>query len=324
MFSWVSLFYLHRRPKIFLKYSVMGFWTNNPCSPTWFGLVSSWATSHPPLLLETNPPLFPIHPIRGCTFGLATEEDIQQIAAFWESWFSKSRCSITESRIRASHAKGLWDICVARHGSRVIGTIVRRWVHGLHVKGAYIPKAGIIDFLCVHPAWKKKGVGRTLICLVQNAAPRPFPPHLMLWETYIPSIPPAVVGSYWKKECVVGKRDRLSEEEERGIWSVMKEGRTIWSDYARSDDMHIYSVGRGAIVIWNTWHRRVPEGDYIGIVLAATAAEAVREFVTCSPFGLLLADTKYEGWEWNGPFQWGLYNMNIGCISTQMPLLVFN
>ncbi len=104
----------------------------------------------------------------------------------------------------------------------------------------------------------------------------------------------------------------------------MKEGRTIWSDYARSDDMHIYRLSQGAIIIWNTWHRRVPEGDYIGIVLAVTGAQEVREFIRCSPFGLLLADTKYEGWEWNGPFQWGLYNMNIGCISTQMPLLVFN
>jgi len=139
----------------------------------------------------------------------------------------------------------------------------------------------------------------------------------MLWESYLPSIPPMAAGVYWRKECVVGKRERLTEAEERPLWDRMREGRPIWSEYKRSEDLHIYATNSGHVVIWNTWHRRIPQGDTIGIVLAATGAVDLSP----SPFGLLLADTKYEGWDFNGPFQWGLYNMNTGFISSQFPLL---
>jgi GNAT superfamily N-acetyltransferase len=296
------------------------FWSNNSCSPTWPGLFSSWLTSHPPLLLDAHPPAFPLHPIPGCTFGKATPEDIQQLPEFWERWFSSSsRCCIPLERIRRSHDAGFWDIYIVRRGVQVVGSLVRRWVTGLHVKEAYMPKAGIIDFFCVHPAWKRKGVGRTLLYLVHNGTTQPTPPHLMLWESYLPTIPPMSAGLYWKKECRLGKREQLNEAEERRIWSRLVEGRPIWSEYRKSEDLHIYAVASGHVVIWNTWHRRIPQGDTIGIILACTGS--LNELYECSPFGLLLADTKYEGWDFNGPFQWGLYNMNTGFISSQFPLL---
>lgn len=293
------------------------FWSNNSCCPTWGGLLSSWLTSHPPILLDAHPPPFPLHPIPGCTFGKATTDDIAQLPLFWERWFSTptSRCCIPEDRIRRSHSAAHWDIYIVRRGGEVIGSLVRRWVFGFHVKEAYLPKAGVIDFFCVHPAWKKKGVGRTLLSLVHTVTARPGPPHLMLWESYLPSIPPMSAGVYWRKECVVGKRERLAEVEERAIWERIREGRPIWSEYKHSEDLHFYATPSGYIVIWNTWHRRIPQGDAIGIVLASTG-----DF-SPSPFGLLLADTKYEGWDFNGPFQWGLYNMNTGFISSQFPLL---
>lgn len=141
----------------------------------------------------------------------------------------------------------------------------------------------------------------------------------MLWESYLPSIPPAVAGTYWRKECRVGKRPTLSAEEERLAWNQLKEGHTLWSEYKKTEDILIFALGSGYCSIWNTWHRRIPQGDTIGILLACSSD--IRELYECSPFGLLLADTKYEGWEFNGPFQWGLYNMNSGYISSQFPLL---
>ena len=282
----------------------MSFWSTSSCQ-TWLGLVSSWITSHPPQLLE-SPPLHPIHPIRGCTFGKATEADLQQLPAFWEQWFSTtSRCSIPLSAIKS---RPHWDIVVARRGNEVIGTLVRRWIVGLHIKEAYMPKAGVIDFFCVHPAWRKKGIGRSLLYLIQNQTPRPIPPHLMLWETYVPTIPPVAAGSYWRKEFVPRQVEGV-----HAPWPSV--GRSIWSE--PGSDVHIYPVEGGHVYIWNTWHRRIPQGDAIGIVMACTGKiETVQ-----SPFGLLLADTKYEGWEYNGPFQWGLYMMNAGFISTEFPLL---
>ena len=295
------------------------FWSNNVCCPTWQSLLYSWIISHPPILLDANPPLFPLN-IPGCTFGQATDTDIQQLPTFWKKWFSStSRCCITEERIRRSYDSKQWDIFVIRHSSEVIGTVVRRWVFGLHVKNAYIPKAGVVDFFCVHPAWKRKNIGRTLLCLIHNLTPRPFPPHLMLWESYLPTIPPAAAGTYWKKECIVGKLPALSQDEQEYAWNKLKEGRSIWSEYKKSEDIHIYALGKGYIIIWDTWHCRIPQGDRIGIILACTP-EYIHEIVR-SPFGLLLSDTKYEGWEFNGPFQWGMYNMNTGFVSTQIPLL---
>jgi hypothetical protein len=324
-----GLLLLKRSGKLYLRlsrskhadiYSSMrSFWAENSCCPTWTGLLTSWLTSHPPMLLDAYPPPFPLHPIAGCTFGKATPEDISQLPLFWERWFSTptSRCCIPQERIHRSHSAGHWDIFVVRRGNQVIGSLVRRWVTGFHVKEAYLPKAGVIDLFCVHPAWKKKGVGRALLCLVHTLTARPAPPHLMLWESYLPSIPPMAAGVYWRKEYKVEPREQISDAEALVAWNRLKEGRPIWSDYKKSEDVHIYRVNSGYVVIWNTWHRRIPQGDTIGIVLASTGS--LDGF--SSPFGLLLADTKYEGWEFNGPFQWGLYNMNTGFISSQFPLL---
>lgn len=297
------------------------FWTNNPCCPSWTGLFSSYITSHPPILLQAHPPPSPLHPISGCTFGRATEEDISQLPSFWEKWFSTgtSRCCIPYQRIRRSLDAGTWDIYVVRRDRQVIGTLVRRWITGFHVKGAYMPKAGIIDFFCVHPAWKRKGVGRTLLFLIHNATVRPMPPHLMFWESYLPTIPPSIAGIYWKKECVLGKRDSLPEERERQVWTSLAGKRAIRSEYRRCEDILTYEMRGGAVIIWNTWHRRIPQGDSIGIVLASTGS--MDELYECSPFGLLLADRQYEGWEFNGAFQWGMYNMNTGFITTEFPLI---
>lgn len=299
------------------------FWANNSCCPTWTGLLSSYVTSHPPILLDTHPPPFPLHQIPGCTFGKATTEDIIQLPSFWEKWFSTrtSKCCIPEQRIRRSYDSGIWDIYVVRRiqTKEVVGSLVRRWITGFHVKGAYMPKAGIIDFFCVHPAWKKRGVGRTLLSIVHSVTPRPVPPHLMFWESYIPTIPPAVAGIYWRKECIVGKRQALADE--RTVWESLTRDRPIWSEYKKSEDILTYATCSGFVVIWNTWHRRIPQGDLIGIVLACTAEKSISEMYTCSPFGLLLADKQYEGWEFNGPFQWGIYNMNTGFISTEFPLV---
>jgi len=262
--------------------------------------------------LDAYPPQVPLHPVNGCTFGRATDTDIQQLPLFWEKWFSTtSRCCIPLGVIQS---RSQWDIFVARSGSQVIGTLVRRWVVGLHIKEAYMPKAGVIDFFCVHPAWRKKGIGRNLLYGVHNDTARPAPPHLMLWESYVPTIPPVAAGTYWRKEVVP---KQIHSIDDPSIWATMAKDRTVWSDYTAGSDVYIYPLKGGYICIWNTWHRRIPQGDAIGIVLACTGnIDTVQ-----SPFGLLLADTKYEGWEFNGPFQWGLYNMNAGCISTQIPLI---
>jgi hypothetical protein len=141
----------------------------------------------------------------------------------------------------------------------------------------------------------------------------------MFWESYIPTIPPAVAGIYWRKECIVGKRQALADE--RTVWESLTRDRPIWSEYKKSEDILTYATGSGFVVVWNTWHRRIPQGDLIGIVLACTAEKSISEMYSCSPFGLLLADKQYEGWEFNGPFQWGIYNMNTGFISTEFPLV---
>ena len=298
------------------------FWQSNSCVPSWTKFTESWLYSYPPRLLETHPANKTATVVY--TMRKATESDILQLPEFWERWFStpKVRCVVPLQHVKKK-ALRQWDIYVCVNQGQVIGTIVRRWVMNLHMRQVVWPKAGIVDYYCIHPAYRKKGIGRSLLHLLHNTTERPMPPHLMLWEGFQTQVPPVCAGLYMAKRCV--PREGESSCVKR-VYEFRPEG-DIWSEYIDSDETSVWtSIGsQEKVVVWNTFHRSIPDGAVIGIVMAGSV-DAVNRFSSSAghPFGVLLMPGLHialDGWTIDSPFQWIAYNTQTGFISAKFPSL---
>jgi hypothetical protein len=196
------------------------------------------------------------------------------------------------------------------------------------------PKAGVIDYFCIHPAYRNKGIGRSLLSLLHNTttAAGIVPPHLMMWEGIQLSVPPVSTGLFMYKKCspVGGLQvEKLQGEAsvEAEAWTALQRGNQLWSEYDSSaEETSIWSSSRGPVAIWNTFHRSVPEGLLIGIVVGCSAQAAADAFSSSSghPFGILLASwpiglSGIDGWQIDSPYQWISYNTHLGFVNTQFP-----
>jgi hypothetical protein len=204
----------------------------------------------------------------------------------------------------------------------------------------------MIDYFCIHPAWRKKGIGRQILQILHNsglavkqlapsapsAPSAPLPPHLILWEGVAPTFPPAAWGLFWAKRCSQQSKDKKSlfqlckREEAERLWG---EFQGIIKTRYEGNEVSCYRAVQGtstrALAIWNTFHKS-PEGGWIGIVVAATDPETVNQFsFNTSPFSVLLASRSLasgEGWMADSPFQFILYNCSYSAPSVQeFPLL---
>jgi ribosomal protein S18 acetylase RimI-like enzyme len=314
----------------------MSFWTNNPCVPTWTEFFQSYFYSRPAKLIDPRPAAKPIphRVLNGFTLRRATSEDIQQLPTLWGRWYSTSksaRCVVPLAHIQKCAAAGKWDILVCVKGDgEVIGSLARRWIEGLHMREVRWPKAAVIDYFCIHPAYRNKGIGRSLLSLLHNTttAAGIVPPHLMMWEGIQLSVPPVSAGLFMYKKCspVGGLQvEKLQGAAASSGWTVLQRGNQIWSEYDSSaEETSIWSSSRGLVAIWNTFHRSVPEGLLIGIVVGGSIeAEAVDAFSSASghPFGILLATWPFSltGWQIDSPYQWISYNTHLGFVNTQFP-----
>jgi len=254
----------------------------------------------------------------------ATTEDLEQLPEFWSRWYSvkSARCMVPLSHV-LKMAKGDIFVCVNSAGE-VIGSIVRRWLTGLHMRGVRWPRAAIIDYFCVHPAHRKKGVGRALLTFLHNSTlytEKLILPHMMLWEGVQPTIPPASVGFFLHRKCFKGPLTVV--EANADVWAELQRGKDIWNESCESSgETSIWKVGEGNLAIWNTFHRSVPEGLLIGIVVGGSQ-DSANAFSQASghPFGILLmaGSLGSDGWTLDSPYQWISYNTKMNFISYQFP-----
>jgi GNAT superfamily N-acetyltransferase len=208
----------------------------------------------------------------------------------------------------------------------VVGSIVRRVIKGLHIHKATWPIAGIVDFFCIHPAWRKKGLGHQLLASIQNSHTAVPPPHLILWEGLRLDIPPLAIGALWMMQCT-GSSNRssaliLKGKEAIDAWAILRTKSDTWSEYIESSEISIWSVKNGFIAIWNTFHRSIPDGAPIEVIIAYSSKEAVYDY-TRSFQGILLSDTQFDDWKFDSPFQWIAYNLTSGYIQTNYPCISF-
>ena len=229
-----------------------------------------------------------------------------------------------------------WEgLIVVNSRGEVIGTLVRRIICNLHVDAVTLRLAGVIDYFCVHPAWRKKGVAKALVARGINMTEPPFPPNLMFLETPRPSIPPLSAGILMSLESSVPPHSRqairIEGADAQAIWANCVKGVQVWTSEPGAEISFWKADERGgSVVVWNTFHRVVPTGELIGIILSDDMAAVEALARVKSPWGVFLACgsgsgtfDKTSAWKINSFFQWIAYNLSVGFISRRFPILGF-
>ena len=106
-------------------------------------------------------------------------------------------------------------------------------------------------------------------------------------------------------------------------WKMCNKNRDIYSEYSQSNETVIWKTESGYVVVWNTYHRTIPEAQWIGVILGQSSERALEEFIGSCPFGILVSDTGRDGWKSDTAFQWISYMLSTGSISTSIPYLCF-
>ena len=295
------------------------FWKDNPCSPTWKGFLDSWMNGYPSKLIEPNPPNQKIY-LSDLFIRYASPSDLEQLPEFWTRFFSAgSRCIIPLLHIQKMVSSKRWDIIIVSDSQgTVIGSLVRRWVKGLHMKEVVWQKAGIIEYFCIHPRYRKKGIGRALLSCIHNVTERPLPPHLMLLEGIQVKIPPISAGVYVSKRCQGVLQAIPVLENLPTIWKSCVKGvlSGIWSEYDEPLETTFWKMPNGYVAIWNTFHHTIPDGARIGILVgysSVSCAEEATQSLTHG-YGVLLMTSLNLEWTLDSPFQWLAYNTASGFV----------
>ena len=337
------------------------FWSKNPCSPRWFDTLGQMWSGAPPRLLETVKTNHRNVLPTGVTLKTAEQGDLPAIIEFWTRYFSitkSCKSAVPLSHLRKMVLEGKWDVLILVGGDGdVLASLVRRKLVGLHVGKARWAEAGCIDYYCVHPAWRRRGLWRALLNAIHNMTPSPIPPHLIFWESLRPSVPPLVAGSFFARKCgaqgaqgAQGQAIQITDPEIcKAAWRDCVKGVDVWTE-GWGEEVSFWRGGGGGlgpkdvVVVWNTFHQAL--GGSVGIVLGCAAAEAAKAqgakaaaatalADSKSPWGVLLLPrpipfTQFggdggapEGWVYDSLFQWIGYNLSVGFISGKFPVLGF-
>ena len=309
----------------------MSFWRHNPCVPTWLGTAQAWWSNAPPRLLEPAPTIGHTAALPGLVMTKGTVAHAQEVAQFLSRWFSSSqraRADVPSAVVAAAVQGGRWDIWIVRRVSgEIVGTVVRRWIQDLVIGLARWPRAGVVDFFAVHPAFRARGVGRWLLSTLQASTARPIPPHLILWEG-IGTVPPLAWGQLWSLSAAgaagaAGAAQKIvNPATQVEAWSRLVHTTFLHSAWIASTETTLWQTPAGVVAVQDLYHRSVPEGWRMAMIVAATTPQAVAAFASASPWPLLLADRAWDArWKSDSPFQWVGYNVLAGTVTTSYPCI---
>lgn len=306
------------------------FWNENPCVPGWIHFLKQAWNGSPPKLLESSSSKRSPQIPPGCEVRIGELEECGAVVEFWSRYFSMSKacqCAVSKEFLMKAIASGRWQLLLTVSQGQIVGTLVRRYLKGLRVYEARWPQAAAIDFFCVHPNWRKRGVGRALLDTVHSMTASPIPPHLIFWEGLRPTIPPLATGCFWMRRtggAVQAKRVFEKERIQKAWTSCVKEC-SIWTEEP-GEEITVWDTSGSLVVVWNTLHLTIPDGKPIGIVLSDLSSANLLAN-SKSPWGVLLLPQQtpiaQDPWSFDSMFQWIGYNLSIGKISTDFPRLGF-
>jgi hypothetical protein len=124
---------------------------------------------------------------------------------------------------------------------------------------------------------------------------------------------------------------RIEGADAQAIWANCVKGVQVWTSEPGAEISFWKADERGgSVVVWNTFHRVVPTGELIGIILSDDMAAVEALARVKSPWGVFLACgsgsgtfDKTSAWKINSFFQWIAYNLSVGFISRRFPILGF-
>jgi GNAT superfamily N-acetyltransferase len=238
--------------------------------------------------------------------------------------------------------------------STLIGCAISRSLGTLHIKENPVPNTGLVDFFCVHKAWRKKGIASLLLQeLVRLTAKKDRLVHLFQKEGFpLSPIPPIWQSHYlWRKK---GLPSSLSEH--LGKEGIATRSLVKYFSYTNAiphnsiasipkqltGDSELYSFNYKGysmnLCITDTFHRSVPEGwklgeiqwilpsDGIPIPLAIQEM-AIETLADASKYEIILLDAtlphrKTKGWQKDSPYGYYLFNYNPGHFFSLKPYFV--
>ena len=290
-----------------------------------------------------------------------------EIHAFWHFWFKNSnrcRTSIPLSHIVDGIESGSWKIlCAWEQGGekRLVGTIVRRAIGRICVKGVWFEGAGSIDYFCIHGAWRRRGLGRCLLgsihgLMAATGAGAPIAPHLFLYERSQLLCAPLSWTTLWVRRARPGNLQLpVTRCEGTALEAAIQAaGRSleIVGSHHGGKETAVYCVkvrkdtsvsvkGVGGGLVWGAvldlFCVSIPEGYRIGCLQGiwsnskavgaeANATEAAEAIVDACGFDLVLVPSCVprktdSGWERDETVQWIGYNLNSGLYTESYPVL---
>ena len=297
----------------------MEFWSNNSCVLSWSSYLSQWWQSKKVGVLENTPMPRKVSFPAGCAIVSGKQEHTPIIKEFWYRYFSissKCKCLIPEDFLKRMITSLSWELwLVINSRGEIIGTVVRKRLGEIQIGDQSMKEAYMVDYFCVHPAWRKKGIGRGLLNHLHNQTKHPFSPHFILWEGVQASIPPISSGIYWWRE---GKGININTQIKKQILEnkpLTPTKNDIFSRTFSKEETSIWQMSKGVVYIWNTFHRTMPEGKELYILLHGTSEEAIEEYmntletdkIILRPRGI--TEAILPGWNYDSPYQWVVYNL---------------
>lgn len=315
-----------------INFTGMSFWKDNPCVPTWSATAIAWWNGAPPKILEPRPAQRNLVAVPGLSLGRATAPEAPEICEFLGRWFTTSvraRCDLPAPVLAAAITEGRMELWIVRRAGAIVATLGRRWIRDVAIGPARWSRAGIVDYFAVHPAVRRRGVGRWLLATLQASTARPIPPHFILWEGVsigVGTIPPLAMGRYWVCQAQAQAAasnpsvKRIVEPAAAAAWQALTTNSFLHSAFDPSGSVSVWATPAGSVAVQDLFHRSVPDGRRMAMIVAASGAAAVAAFAAASPWPILLGDQAWgEDWMADSPFQWIGYNVLAGTVTTAYP-----
>jgi len=274
----------------------MSFWKESP-GPHWSDWISSIFTCSGISLAQ---------PIRRYPLALATstESVIYSLAKPTESMaivdFLSQHFKITQNAVCCLPverlARGLqsdWIMVLAKDEGKIVGVVASRFLGSIlfesivesERKQSKYSSADYIDFFCVHPDYRKTGIGSDLLKSIDfYSSERGRPIHLFQKEiTPLSSIPPLWYGSYIVRQIILGNsvNPRVSAYQHQLKRKIQPDFTISFANARASQDSRYYVNDCGNfkvhLAITNTYH--MVQNAWLGEVLFYSVEDAEEEIL---------------------------------------------